>query len=89
MTTTVLFKTDKKLKAKAQATAKRLGIPFSAVLNGFMREFVERKEITFSEKPLMPTPYLKRILDQGEKDLKAGKVNYYNSLEEMRAALDK
>lgn len=87
--TTVLFKTDKKLKAKAQATAKKMGIPFSTVLNELIREFIERKEITFSTKPLKPTPYLSRILRQGEKNLKEGKVTYYNSLEEMRAALDK
>lgn len=47
MQTTVMFKTDKKLKEAAQKTAKRLGIPFSAVLNESMREFVQKKEITF------------------------------------------
>ncbi|OGG73125.1 hypothetical protein A3A38_03285 [Candidatus Kaiserbacteria bacterium RIFCSPLOWO2_01_FULL_53_17] len=88
-TTTVLFKTDKKLKVQAQATAKKMGIPFSAALNRMMQEFVERQELTFSTKPLKPTPYLARILKQGEKNLKEGKVAYYNSLEEMRAALDK
>ncbi len=88
-TTTVLFKTDKKLKAAAQATAKKMGIPFSALLNNAMREIVEKQEVTFSAKPLVPTPYLRRILEQGEKNLKEGRVTYYNSLEEMRAALDK
>lgn len=89
MTTTILFKTDKKLKAAAQKAAKQMGIPFSAVMNRLMREFVEKKEITFSAKEYNPTPYLKRILKQGEKNLKEGKVTYYNSLEEMRAALEK
>ena len=89
MTTTILFKTDKKLKEAVQKTAKRMGIPFSALLNNAMREIVAKQEVTFSAKPLVPTPYLRRILKQGEKDLKEGKVKYYNSLEEMRAALDK
>lgn len=89
MTTTVLFKTDKKLKAKAQAAAKRMGIPFSAVMNRMMQEFVERKEITFSEKPLTPTPYLRRLLEQGEKDLKTGKnIKRFNSLEALMADLN-
>lgn len=47
MQTTVIFKTDKKLKEAAQKTAKQLGVPFSAVLNESMREFVKHKEITF------------------------------------------
>lgn len=89
MQTTVIFKTDKKRKEAAQKLAKKMGIPFSAVMTRLMNEFVEREEVTFSTKPLIPTPYLRRILEQGDKDLKAGKVNYYNSLEEMRAALDK
>lgn len=88
MKTTVMFKTDKKLKEAAQKTAARMGIPFSAALNRLMQEFVARQAITFSTEEYNPTPYLKRILKQGEKDLKEGKVTYYSSLEEMRAALD-
>lgn len=91
MQTTVIFKTDKKLKASAQATAKRMGIPFSAVMNRFMKEFVERKIITFDERPpLKPTPYLARILRQQEKDFKEGKnVTVSNSLEELKAHFEK
>lgn len=89
MQTTIIFKTDKKLKEAAQKTAQKMGIPFSAVLNEYMREFVEKKQITFSTEQYNPTPYLKKILDQGEKNLAEGKVKYYTSLEEMRAALEK
>lgn len=75
-----MFKTDKKLKEAAQATAKRMGIPFSAVMNRMMEEFVERKSVTFSEA-LIPTPYLARLLRQGEKDLKTGKnIQTYDNL---------
>lgn len=85
-----MFKTDKKLKQAAQLTAKRMGIPFSAVMNEYMRDFVEKKSITFSTEQYNPTPYLKRILDQGEKDLKEGKnIKIYNSLEELRAAIER
>lgn len=83
-TTTVLFKTDKKLKAQAQATAKKMGIPFSAAMNRLMQEFVERQEIKFDTKPLKPTPYLERILKQGERDLKTRKnLKYFNNVDEM------
>lgn len=88
-TTTVLFKTDKKLKAQAQATAKKMGIPFSAAMNRLMQEFVERQTITFDTKPLVPTPYLRRLLIQGEKDLKSSKnIKKFNSLEELMADLN-
>ncbi len=87
-TTTVLFKTDKKLKTAAQQVAKRMGVSFSALLNNAMREIVEKQEATFSAKPLVPTPYLKRLLIQGEKDLKTGKnIEKFDSLEEAFADL--
>ena len=83
-TTTVLFKTDKKLKEAAQKTAKKMGIPFSVVLNRMMHEFVERQSITFDTKPLTPTPYLRLILEQGEKDLKTGKnIKTFDSVDEL------
>jgi addiction module RelB/DinJ family antitoxin len=89
MQTTIMFKTDKKLKAAAQKTAQAMGIPFSAVLNEYMREFVERKQITFSAEQYKPTPYLKKILDQGEKNLAEGKVKTFASVEEMFADMEK
>lgn len=89
MQTTVMFKTDKKLKETVQKTAKSMGIPFSAIMNEYMRDFAEKKKITFSAETYNPTPYLRKILDQGEKDLAAGKVKYFTSFEEMRADLEK
>ena len=90
MQTTVIFKADKKLKEAAQRAAKQMGIPFSAVMNQYMRKFVEEQEIAFSAKHYNPTPYLRKILDQQEKDFKTGKnIKTYNSLEEMMAELNK
>lgn len=89
MQTTVMFKTDKKLKGIVQKTAKSMGIPFSAVMNEYMRDFAEKKKITFASETYNPTSYLRKILDQGEKNLAEGKVKYYASFEEMRADLDK
>lgn len=89
MQTTIMFKTDKKLKDAAQKTAQAMGIPFSAVLNEYMRDFVEKKTITFSTEQYNPTPYLKNILDQGEKDLAAGKnIKTFDNLEDLFADLN-
>ena len=83
-----MFKTDKKRKEAAQKTAKKMGIPFSAVMNRLMDEFIEQKQLTFSAQEYNPTPYLRRILDQGEKDLKTGKnIERFDSLEEAFADL--
>ena len=87
MQTTIMFKTDKKLKEAAQKTAQTMGIPFSAVLNRLMAGFVETQEISFSTEKYNPTPYLRKILDQGEKDLAEGKVEYFDSLDELFADL--
>ena len=70
-----MFKTDRKLKEAAQKTAKTMGIPFSAVMNEYLRDFVDKKRIDFSAETYNPTPYLRKILDQGEKDLAAARLN--------------
>lgn len=82
-----MFKTDKKLKEAAQKTAKSMGIPFSAIMNEYMRDLVDKKKVSFSAEQYNPTPYLRRILDQGEKNLAEGKVEYFNSVEEAFADL--
>ena len=90
MQTTVMFKTDKKLKEAVQKAAKHMGVPFSAVMNQYMRKFVEEQEIAFSAKYYNPTAYLRRILERGEKDLKSGKnLKHFNNLEEMMADMEK
>lgn len=90
MQTTVIFKADKKLKEAAQKAAKHMGIPFSAVMNEYMRKFVEEQEIQFSAKHYSPTPYLRRILDREEKDFKTGKnIKTFNSVEALIADLEK
>lgn len=84
-----MFKTDKSRKEKAQKVAKKMGLPFSTVMNRLMDEFAERQQIEFDAQSYEPTPYLKRILKQGEKDFAAGKYKVFNSIEELRADLDK
>jgi antitoxin component of RelBE/YafQ-DinJ toxin-antitoxin module len=89
MQTTIMFKTDKKLKEAAQKKAKRLGVPFSSILNDSMRKFVNAKGYTFSDEPLIPTPYLKRILDKTDKELKDVKnLKTFKSVKELMADLE-
>lgn len=82
MQTTVMFKTDKKLKLAAQATAKRMGIPFSAAMNNLMKGFVLNPRLTFDTEPYEPNARTKRILRQTERELERGDVIKSNSIEE-------
>lgn len=83
MKTTIMFKTDKKLKEAAQRTAKKMGIPFSAMLNESMREFVNKQQITF------------RTFEDVEdeiwlgKTLKAEKAGHYLGPKESEKFLEK
>ena len=53
-----------------------------------MYDFVEKQEISFSTEQYNPTPYLRKILEQGEKNLAEGKVKTFSSVEEMFADLE-
>jgi antitoxin component of RelBE/YafQ-DinJ toxin-antitoxin module len=86
MQTTVIFKTNKKRKELAQKLAKTMGIPFSAVMNRLMDEFIEKKQIVFSAQSYEPTPYLRRILDRSEKDLKESKQ--FDTIDALMADLE-
>jgi len=88
-TTVINIKTDKNLKKDAQKLAKNFGLPLSAIVNTYLREFVREKRIVFSEPP-MPNAKTRKILDQAISDIKAGKnlVGPFESAKEMDNFLD-
>ncbi|OHA89790.1 MAG: hypothetical protein A3C70_00860 [Candidatus Zambryskibacteria bacterium RIFCSPHIGHO2_02_FULL_43_14] len=51
MDTTMLVKTKKELKTKAQALAKDLGLSLTDVVNASLRQFVVNQGITISKLP--------------------------------------
>ena len=89
-TTVINIKTDKNLKKDAQTRAKNFGLPLSAIVNTYLREFVREKRIVFSEPPT-PNTKTRKILDQALKDIKQGKnlVGPFESAEEMMKSLRK
>lgn len=50
MTSTIILKTDSKLKQKAQKTAEELGLTLTSVINGYLNDFVLSKKVTFQSK---------------------------------------
>lgn len=73
MTKTILnIKTDPKTKLEIQEFAAELGIPVSVIMNAQIKQILRDRKIILTTE-LEPTPYLVKIMDQVEKDLKTGK----------------
>lgn len=72
MITTLLVKTDKKLKQEAQKLAKGMGIPLSAVINESLRTFVVSKQASFRAS-LMPNAKTSKSLRRILRDADEGK----------------
>jgi len=72
-TKTVLnIKIDKKIKEEAQKLAKSLGLNLSQIANASYKQFIRSREFTFTEGYTM-TPYLEKVIEEAERDYKAGK----------------
>jgi len=72
--TTMLIKTNKDLKIKAQKLAKKMGLPLSTLVNNYLREFVVERKVTF-EAPYVLNKKTQRIVDQARKEYKEGKFS--------------
>ena len=69
--TSILIKTDKKVKAAAQRAAKEVGIPLSTILSAYLRQFAREQRIEFG--PERMSRKMERQLAALERDLKTGK----------------
>lgn len=83
-TAVITIKTDPTLKKHVQKKAHELGLSLSSVINVYLRKFLTARSVEFSDDVrLEPTPYLKRMLRESEKDEKEGKVSpRFSSVEE-------
>ena len=75
-TQVITIKVDPVTKKEAQYTADALGLSLSAVLKGFLRQFIRTKTVTFSA-PIRekPSKYLLQAIKQAKEDLKTGKAS--------------
>lgn len=71
MNTTMLIKTDKALKVKAQKLAKEMGLPLGTLVNNYLKTFVIERQAIFTAP--MPNKKTIKIIEQARKDIKAGK----------------
>ncbi len=73
-TAVINIRTDLVIKTKAQKIAERLGLSLSAVINGYLRQLIRTKSISFSLEE-KPTKYLLNSLKKSKEDIKAGYVS--------------
>lgn len=81
-------KIDPQIKKKAQKIAAEIGVSLSDVINAQLREFIEKKTITF-RKPEIPSEYLIKSLKESEEDVKKGRVISFKSPKDALKFLDK
>lgn len=74
-TAAIYVRTDPAIKTKAQKVAKELGFSLSSLMNAWLRQLIKTKTITFSTLDETPNAYLKSLMRQAKKDLKAGKAS--------------
>lgn len=74
-TAAIYIKTDPQVKMKAQKVAKELGLSLSALLNGWLRQLIKNKTVTFSARDEIPNEYFKRTLAKARKNWKEGKTS--------------
>ena len=87
----VVAKVDPKTKKEAQVTAEKLGLSLSAVIKGFLRQFIRTKSVTFSVgEEDIPSPRLIKAMKQAEKNWKEGKGSpMFDNAKDAIAYLDK
>jgi len=72
-TTIVNFKTNKKVKEEAQKIAKQMGLNLSDVMNIYLRDFINRKELNIKIED--PTEETKKDIMTAVKEIKQGKTS--------------
>lgn len=84
----VNIKVDPEVKKKAQEIAEELGFSLSAILTGFMKQFIREKAVNFNLEPKY-SDYFIKSMKESEEDVKAGRVISFENEEEAIFYLDK
>lgn len=88
-TAVVNVKVDVNVKKEARKVAGELGLSLSALINGFLKQLIRNKTVTFSTLKEEPSEYFLEALRQSKKDIKAGRVTSFASSDEEFRYLDK
>lgn len=87
MDTTMLIKTNKVLKQKAQKLAKEMGLPLGTLVNNYLRNFIIDRQAVFNAP--IPNKKTQAAILASRKELKSGKTaGPFNSVDEMMKSLN-
>lgn len=77
MGTTINIKVDEETKKEAQRIADELGFSLSAILKGYLRQFVRTKEVNVRLEE--PSDYLIESIKESNEDIRAGRAVSFES----------
>lgn len=89
MTTTNLnIRTDKEIKEAAEKIYSSLGLNMTTAINMFLRASIRESGIPFDLKLNSPNDETIKAIEEGRKIAKDTNVKSYDSMDELRSALE-
>lgn len=85
----ISLKTEPAVKAKAKKVAADLGFSLSAVLNGYLVNFIHSKRINFGNRAEEPSEYLKEAIKEAAEERSKGNYFSFDDPQKAIAFLDK
>ena len=87
-TAVINIKINPQVKKDAQKVAGKLGLSLSSLINGYLRQLIKTKTVTFSLRE-EPSEYVIQALKESRKDIKAGRVISFKKPNDALDYLDK
>ncbi len=87
MDTTMLIKTNKELKQKAQKLAKEMGLPLGTLVNNYLKNFIVDRQVIFNAP--IPNKKTQAAIEAARKEFRTGKTAGPFSAEEFISHLKK
>ncbi|MBI3380175.1 type II toxin-antitoxin system RelB/DinJ family antitoxin [Candidatus Gottesmanbacteria bacterium] len=74
-TAVINLKVEPQVKKSAQKIAHDLGLTLSGLINGYLKQLIRTKTVTFSTASEIPSDYMREALKEAEEEIKAGRVS--------------
>ncbi|HBQ51066.1 hypothetical protein A3B42_03615 [Candidatus Daviesbacteria bacterium RIFCSPLOWO2_01_FULL_38_10] len=87
-TAVINLRVEPETKEKAQKLARQLGLNLSAVIEGFLAQFIRTKTVHFSLKE-EPSEYMLQALKESKEDIKAGRIVSFKNPDKALQYLDR
>ena len=88
MDTTLNIRTEKDIKEKSDKIFSELGLTMTTAINMFLRATIRENGIPFELKLEIPNEQTKAALIEGDKIAYDKNIKGYNSIDDLRKALD-